>query len=103
MLSLFRIRKTKFFDNSSYIALRGLLCVVLLFVQSTGVSHSHAGELQAQYECEICLKSGSNEDISIVEEHSLRFCNNSQKYISISENRPYTPALTAKSRSPPIV
>lgn len=100
MLNSFRF---KFLNKVSRNAVRGLVCVVLLFVQSTGLSHSHEGELQAQYDCEICLKSGSIEDILIVGEHSVRFCNNSQKYISIDENRPFTLALTAKSRSPPIV
>lgn len=35
------------------------LCFVLLFVQSATLVHSHEGDLQPQFDCEICLKVGS--------------------------------------------
>jgi len=40
----------------------GIFCVLLLFVQSAELIHSHQGDLQKQFDCEICLKVGSLDD-----------------------------------------
>lgn len=40
-----------------------VLCLMLLFVQSADLIHTHKGDLQRQFDCEICLKIGSSTDV----------------------------------------
>lgn len=80
-----------------------LLSVLLLFSQSADLIHSHAGGLERQVDCEICLKFGSSEESSAA-------------YAAVpleraaTEGRSATPApvlpvayATAQPRAPPLV
>lgn len=40
---------------------RLILCFFLLFAQSAVLLHSHDGDLQQQFDCEICLKVNSTD------------------------------------------
>lgn len=38
-----------------------LLCLFLVFAQSAALVHSHEGDLQKQFDCDICLKLSSTD------------------------------------------
>ena len=53
------------------LSLMAVLSVFLLFAQAVEHSHSHDADLQAQFDCEICLKVGSLDDIAVAKAPSL--------------------------------
>lgn len=78
-----------------------LLVFLFTFVQGAGLIHNHDGDLQEQFDCNICLKSGSNNDIASSTEN---FANFERSSIAFLEQRVLTPLyriVPAKSRSPP--
>lgn len=38
-----------------------MLCLFLVFAQSAALVHSHDGDLQKQFDCDICLKLNSSD------------------------------------------
>ena len=49
-------------DRFRSLPLAAVVCVLLLFVQSATLSHSHEDDLRLRYDCDICLKIGSSTD-----------------------------------------
>ena len=39
-----------------------LLCLLVLFAQSTSLIHTHDGDLQRHHDCEVCIKFGSDDE-----------------------------------------
>ena len=78
-----------------------LLTFLLTFVQGAGLVHNHDGDLQQEFDCNICLKSGSNNDIATSTEHYINF----QRFsVGCSEPIALAPLyriVPTKSRSPP--
>ena len=52
-------------DRVRHVALSALLCFLLVFVHGAGLAHTHEGDLQKQFDCDICLKVNSNEDETV--------------------------------------
>lgn len=46
-------------------ALFVLLCLLFLTAQVQGLSHTHAGDLGFQIDCDVCLKLSSDDDVVI--------------------------------------
>jgi len=74
----------------------------LAFVQTAGLVHSHDGELQTQFDCEICLKAGSDNDIALNTSQAFVFESSSYNLVEQLETTPLSRAIPAKSRSPPL-
>jgi len=78
-----------------------LLAFLFTFVQGAGLVHNHAGDLQQQFDCNICLKSGSNNDIAVNTEHYFNFQRLSIEFLQPLTLAPLYRIVPAKSRSPP--
>ena len=88
------------------LALRSLpvmavLSLVLLFAQAEQLGHTHEADLQAQFDCEICLKLGSLEDAAIADAPSMGFVVSSQSYDALNQNLFTSVPPSATARSPP--
>jgi hypothetical protein len=77
------------------------LSLFLLFSQVLAPGHSHEADLLAQFECEICLKIGSFEDITVAEASSLRLSTGNQIFSILSQNQISSETVKAAARSPP--
>ena len=78
-----------------------LLTFLFTFVQGAGLVHHHDGDLQQQFDCNICLKSGSNNDIAANTEHYFNFQRLSIEFLQPLTLAPLYRIVPAKSRSPP--
>ena len=103
---------TKFKNSATKIAYRSrvlsardlvpfLLAFLFTFVQGAGLVHNHDGELQQQFDCNICLKSGSNNDIVNSIDHSFNFQRFSVEFIEPAALVRFHQIVPSKSRSPP--
>lgn len=98
-----RIRTAEFTRKAKEYSAYGVLCFLLLFVQSADLTHSHDGDLQQQFDCEICLKVGANEDFI---ESSGMLVNLDSDASNVTEYKTEAPnffAISANSRAPPLV
>lgn len=77
------------------------LSLFLLFSQVLAPGHSHEADLLAQFECEICLKIGSLEDIAVAEASSLSLSTGNQIFSILSQNQISSETVKAAARSPP--
>ena len=77
------------------------LSLFLLFWQVLAPGHSHEADLLAQFECEICLKIGSFEDIAVAEASSLSLSTGNQIFSILSQNQISSETVKAAARSPP--
>ena len=77
------------------------LSLFLLFSQVLALGHSHEADLLAQFECEICLKIGSLEDIAVAEASSLSLSTGNQIFSILSQNQISSETVKAAARSPP--
>ena len=78
-----------------------LLAFLFTFVLGAGLVHNHDGDLQQQFDCNICLKSGSNNDIAANTEHYFNFQRLSIEFLQPLTLAPLYRIVPAKSRSPP--
>jgi len=79
-----------------------LLCFLLVFVQGAGLAHTHEGDLQKQFDCDICLKVNSSEDVIPSSNLSLSFNTDLVEYNEQATELPFVAAIPANSRAPPL-
>ena len=103
---------TKFKNSATKIAYRSrvlsardlvpfLLAFLFTFVQGAGLVHHHDGDLQQQFDCNICLKSGSSNELASSTEHSFNFQRLSVEFSESIALAPLYRIVPTKSRSPP--
>jgi hypothetical protein len=83
------------------LSLMAVLSVFLLFAQAVEHSHSHDADLQAQFDCEICLKVGSQDDAAVAKAPSLHQQPISQSYSALVQSHSSTETIRATARAPP--
>ena len=98
-----QFNKEKQTDRVRSVALSGLLCFLLVFVQGAGLAHTHEGDLQKQFDCEICLKANSNEDVIASNNQSLALEIRTTPLSEYAERIHSAAAISANSRAPPLV
>ena len=81
--------------------LMAMLSLFLLFAQAVEHGHSHEADLQAQFDCEICLKIGSLEDVVIAEAPNLTLPATQQTFSILVQNQISSELATATARGPP--
>jgi len=81
--------------------LMAVLSLFLLFAQAVEHGHSHEADLQAQFDCEICLKIGSLEDIAVAETLNLDFLSTHQSFSILIQNQISSELVSASARGPP--
>jgi len=81
--------------------LMAVLSLFLLFAQAVAHGHSHETDLQAQFDCEICLKIGSLEDIAVAEAPNLNFPTIHQTFPILIQNQTSSELVSAYARGPP--
>jgi hypothetical protein len=81
--------------------LMAMLSLFLLFAQAVEHGHSHEADLQAQFDCEICLKIGSLEDVVLAEAPSLHFSSTPQTFPILIQNQTSSELVSASARGPP--
>ena len=81
--------------------LMAVLSLFLLFAQAVEHGHSHEADLQAQFDCEICLKIGSLEDIAVAEAPNLSFSSTHQTFSILIQNQTSSELVSASARGPP--
>ena len=90
-------------DRVRYFAFSALLCFLLVFVQGVGLAHTHEGELQQQFDCEICLKANPNEDVIASNNQSFDPEIRTTAFPEYAERAHTASAISANSRAPPLV
>ena len=99
--STYRLSK-KLAKRRVLVPIVGALALLLLFLQSTELTHTHNDVVQ-QIQCEICVKIGASDDIVAVSSISMSFGVVRQSYLaSTLEFVPYLAPAPAKSRAPPL-
>lgn len=83
------------------LSLMAVLSVFLLFAQAVEHSHTHDTDLQSQFDCEICLKVGSLEDVAVAKPPSLSLQPNTQTYAVLIESHTSLGTIRATARAPP--
>jgi hypothetical protein len=81
--------------------LMAVLSLFLLFAQAVEHGHSHEADLQAQFDCEICLKIGSLDDVVLAEAPSLHFSSTPQTFSILIQNQISSELVSASARGPP--
>jgi hypothetical protein len=81
--------------------LMAVLSLFLLFAQAVEHGHSHEGDLRAQFDCEICLKIGSLEDIAVAEALNLGFPSAHHTFSILIQNQISSELVSASARGPP--
>ena len=81
--------------------LMAVLSLFLLFAQAVEHGHSHEVDLQAQFDCEICLKIGSLDDVVLAEVPSLHFSSTPQTFSILIQNQISSELVSASARGPP--
>ena len=90
-------------DRVRHVALSALLCLLLVFVQGAGLAHTHEGDLQKQFDCDICLKVNSNEDVIASNNQSFDPEIRTTAFPEYAERAHTASAISANSRAPPLV
>ena len=81
--------------------LMAVLSLFLLFAQTVEQGHSHEADLQAQFDCEICLKVGSLEDVVVADAPDLSFPRIPQIFSVLIQNQSSIEIASATARGPP--
>ena len=94
-------------ENQAYRArnrwLSVLLCLMFVFAQGVGLAHTHEGELQKEFDCDICLNVSSSEDTIESSSQSFNLNTNTTSFMDYAERTPFGSAIPANSRAPPLV
>lgn len=80
--------------------LMAVLSLFLLFAQAVEHGHSHE-DLQAQFDCEICLKVGSLDDVVVADAPSLSLPKTHQTFPILIQNHTSSERAVATARGPP--
>ncbi len=84
------------------IAAMWLFSAILLFGQAVDLGHNHDGDLQAQFDCDICLVTGSLVDALGANAIGLDFSRDSIAFQEgVTSNVSYL-AVPRQARAPPI-
>ncbi len=75
--------------------------LVFLLSQSLTLLHTHAGDLNKQYDCAICLNLGSGDDAPTLSVSRPDILLTPQEYFDPAEQPAYSWPISARSRSPP--
>ena len=79
----------------------GALALLLVFLQSTELAHTHADVAQ-QVQCEVCVKAGAGDDLIAANTIKLTFAPVGQSYLATTlQFVPFLAPSSAKSRAPP--
>ena len=84
------------------VALACLFSAVLLFAQAVDLSHNHQGDLQAQFDCDICLATSTLSGAIAASELGL---DSPRDTVAISDWSAFHvshSAVTPQARAPPI-
>lgn len=81
--------------------LMAALSLVLLFAQAVEHGHSHAADLQSQFDCEICLKVGSLDAIAVAAAPSEVSLTPDSAYALPIQNYSSSKPARATARAPP--
>lgn len=81
--------------------LMAVLSLFLLFAQAVEHGHSHEADLQSQFDCEICLKIGSLDDIIVAEAPQLSLPTTHQTFPILIQNQTSSELVSASARGPP--
>lgn len=84
------------------LSLMAVLSAVLLFAQAVEYGHSHDSDLKAQFDCEVCLKLGSLDDVVADKVAGLNRQSAAQSYSTRIENHNYLITIRAVARAPPV-
>lgn len=84
-------------------ALVGLLCLSLLFVVGVDLNHSHDGDVQTRFDCEICLKVGSLEELTLAGDVSLAAIIRTPMLEAAVFSLPFLAGPSPTARAPPAV
>ena len=83
------------------LSLMAVLSAFLLFAQAVEYGHSHDADLQSQFDCEVCLKVGSLDDVALAKAPSLNQQASVQSYTTFIESHSSTEIIRATARAPP--
>ena len=81
--------------------LMAVLSLFLLFAQTVEKGHSHEADLQAQFDCEICLKIGSLDDITLADAPNLSLPTTQQTFPTLVQSQTSSELVSASARGPP--
>jgi hypothetical protein len=85
---------------------RASLCVVLwlllLFIQSIDLVHHHDDNLQTRYDCELCVKINSLDDMVLSDGFSLSAVKVRHTFETTTQSLTFFVAPAQKARAPPI-
>jgi len=90
MISNFSIYRHRY--NVAYLLQCVSFCLLIFFVQSLALAHSHQGKFEPSADCELCLKTNFSDDALLAEElEDLKFYAN-VIYLIDSFSRPFLEA-----------
>ena len=81
--------------------LNAVLCLFLLFAQTVDLGHSHDADLQSRFDCEICLKVDSLDDLVVPSSTNLVTLVSSQPCSVLAQSQTFSTPTTATARAPP--
>ena len=79
----------------------GIFCLLLLFVQSADLIHNHQGDLQKQFDCEVCLKVASFDDSVATASYIVDVATLPQASASLTTTPVFLSILPRHARGPP--
>lgn len=79
-----------------------VLSLFLLFAQAVEHGHSHDAGPQAQFDCEVCLKVGSLDDLLALDAPSFDFSAESERYTLLLQDPSSSESIRATARAPPV-
>ena len=79
-----------------------LLSAVLLFAQAVDLTHNHDGDLQTQFDCDICLVTGALSDALSAGEFTLDFKSDAEVFHHSDFSLVSHSAVPRLARAPPI-
>lgn len=79
-----------------------LFSAILLFGQAVDLGHNHNGDLQAQFDCDICLVTGSLSDALTAGEIGLEFSRDASFLQSGVASHVSFLAVPRQARAPPL-
>ena len=88
-------------DRFQSLPLVAVVCLLLLFVQSAALVHSHESDLQVRYDCDICLKIGSSTDVNAAGHVDNPVSPIRQEWLEAITEFPFLPLLDLRARAPP--
>ena len=103
MLSLHRQAMMHSPKRRQLLWLAPIIALCLLLAQSVDLVHNHDGELDQRFDCEICLKLGSNAVAAVTADFSFDLSPDSQAVAGKAAAAPFIALPAPRSRAPPLV